>query len=135
MIIRKSQQNQHTFELFGAKFTVLLPRENAECSEILLEEWPEGFDAPLNHHEEMEQVYYIVEGQGNVVVGEEEGEVSSGDIVFIPRMAQHCIRNIGKGNLSYLCFDMFPEGYPKGEETWSGHEKIIFKQFGSQSIR
>lgn len=131
MILKNQKDVYHTFGLFGAQFTVLLPREKAERTEVVLEEWPPGAEAPLNSHTEMEQLYYIVEGQAQVVVGDEAGEVTAGDLVFIPRGAQHAVKNTGLEKLVYLCFDIFPEGFPRGEETWAGHEKVIFEKFGS----
>jgi mannose-6-phosphate isomerase-like protein (cupin superfamily) len=130
MILKNEKDLYHRFELFGAQFTVLLPREKAECIEVILEEWSPDAEGPLNSHAEMEQLYYIVEGQAQVVVGEEAGEVTAGDLVYIPRGAQHAIKNTGPGKLVYMCFDIFPEGFPAGEETWVGHEKVVFEKFG-----
>jgi mannose-6-phosphate isomerase-like protein (cupin superfamily) len=131
MILKNKKDLYHGFELFGAQFTVLLPREKTECAEVISEEWPAGAEAPLNSHPEMEQLYYIVEGQARVVVGDEEAEVTASDMVFIPRGTQHAIKNTGQGKLVYLCFDIFPEGFPEGEETWAGHEAAIFERFSS----
>lgn len=131
MILKNQKDLYHRFELFGAQFAVFLPREKAERTEVVLEEWPPNTAAPLNSHAEMEQLYYIVAGQAQVIVGDEVGEVAVGDLVFIPRGAQHAVKNTGPDKLVYLCFDIFPEGFPAGEETWAGHEKVIFEKFGS----
>jgi mannose-6-phosphate isomerase-like protein (cupin superfamily) len=129
MILKNKKELYHRFELFGAQFTVLLPREKTECAEVVMEEWPAGGQAPLNRHPDMEQLYYIVAGKAEVVVGDEKGEATAGDLVFIPRDALHAIRNSGEEKLVYLCFDIFPDGFLKGEETWAGHEKLVFEQF------
>jgi len=129
MIIKNRQGHFHEFDLFEAHFRVLLPREKSEGIEVLEEDWGAGGDAPLLAHAEMEQLYYILSGHGFVTVDDEQGEVEQGDFVFIPRRARHAIKNNGQERLKYLCFDIFPQGYPKGEETWEGHEKTIFKQF------
>jgi mannose-6-phosphate isomerase-like protein (cupin superfamily) len=131
MILKNKKALYHGFELFGARFTVLLPREETECAEVILEEWPANSEAPLNRHPDMEQLYYIVTGKAQVVVGDEKGEVTAGDLVFIPRDAPHAISNTGEEKLVYLCFDIFPDGFPEGEETWAGHEKVIFERFGN----
>ena len=130
MIIRNIEDKKHKFEVFGVQMWVLLAREESECTEVLLEEYAPGIESPLNSHEEMEQLYYILRGRGLMTVAGEQAEVKRGDLVLIPRGAQHAVKNTGAQELSYLCFDLFPEGYPKGEETWAGHERTIHEKFG-----
>ena len=133
MIIKNQMGMHHEFSLFGAQFRVLLPREKTECTEVLQEIFPPGGEAPLNTHDDMEQLYLILEGQGFVVVGDEQGNVCVGDLVFIPRGMTHAIKNTGIGNLVYLCFDLFPDGYPDEEQTWDAHERVIYEKFGRAS--
>jgi len=130
LIIRNIKDQGHQFEIFGVQHRVLLPREETECTEVVLEKYPPGVEFPLNSHEEMEQLYYILRGRGLMTIDDEQAEVKMGDLVLIPRRAQHAIKNIGEEEMSYLCFDLFPEGYPEGEETWAGHERAIWQKFG-----
>jgi mannose-6-phosphate isomerase-like protein (cupin superfamily) len=130
MIVKNRDSHYREFNLFSAHYRVLLPREKSESIEVLEETWAVGGEAPMLTHEEMEQLYYIVKGHGFVTVNDEHGEVEAGDLVYIPRRSPHTIKNIGQEALTYLCFDIFPQGYPKGQEKWEGHEKIVFDQFG-----
>ena len=54
------------------------------------------------HAHSPEQVYIIVQGRGEMTVGEETGLVAKGDIVHIPPGALHWIKNIGKKLLVYV---------------------------------
>jgi mannose-6-phosphate isomerase-like protein (cupin superfamily) len=130
MLIRSAKEHKDEFEVKGIRMRVLLAREETECSEVIVEDYPAGVSFPLNRHEEMEQIYYIISGRGKFTNGTEQREVSEGDIVLIPRNTDHGIANVGREPLRYLCFDAFPKGYPAGEETWAGHEKTIARKFG-----
>jgi mannose-6-phosphate isomerase-like protein (cupin superfamily) len=131
MIIKNRGVQFHEFDLFSAHYRVLLPREKSEAIEVLEETWAAGGEAPILTHEEMEQLYYVVKGRGFVTISDEQGEVDAGDLVFIPRRAPHAIKNVGQGELVYLCFDIFPNGYPQGQERWEDHEKNVFEKFSS----
>ena len=133
MIIRSQTGNFRQFSIFGAQMRVLLPREKTKVAEVIEEVWPAGGQAPLNAHDEMEQLYVILDGRASVVVGDEQGEVTAGDLVFIPRGATHAIQNSGAATLTYLCIDVFRAGLPPGEETWQDHERRIFETFGRAS--
>jgi mannose-6-phosphate isomerase-like protein (cupin superfamily) len=54
------------------------------------------------HRHEPEQVYVIVEGTGRMRVGEEEEEVVTGDLIYIPPNLVHAIENRSEDVLSYL---------------------------------
>lgn len=46
-------------------------------------------DAELHYHEEMEEIYYVVEGEGKMVLDEEEMDLEEGDLIYIPSEVQH----------------------------------------------
>lgn len=49
------------------------------------------------------ELYYILEGSGEMHIGEEAAEVRPGQIVYIPPGARQFIRNTGTGDLVFLC--------------------------------
>jgi mannose-6-phosphate isomerase-like protein (cupin superfamily) len=78
---------------------------------------PNGKQIPHNHPEV--QVYVIVTGRGRMLVGEEQKEVSAGELVHVPSGLMHCIENIGESTLSYIsaanpAFD-YTEAYDRGQ--------------------
>lgn len=52
-----------------------------------------GQQNPLHRHPLSDEILYFVEGVGQCVVGKELYEVTSGDLVLVPKDAPHSIRN------------------------------------------
>jgi quercetin dioxygenase-like cupin family protein len=55
------------------------------------------------HTNTVEHEQYVLGGHAKIGIGEEEFEVSSGDVVFIPEGAPHWYQNIGEDNFEFLC--------------------------------
>ena len=71
------------------------------------------------HHHAPEQVYVIIQGEGEMQVGEETQLVHPGDLVYIPTNLEHGIVNTGDGVLVYISaatppFDL-TEAYDRGQ--------------------
>jgi mannose-6-phosphate isomerase-like protein (cupin superfamily) len=63
-----------------------------------------------NVHSVCEQGYFILEGEGEVRVGDETYDVSKGSYVFIPRHAPHSLKNTGDGELILLFMSIDLDG-------------------------
>lgn len=46
-------------------------------------------DAKLHYHERTDEFYYIISGQGKMILDDEEIEVHQGVVVYIPRGVKH----------------------------------------------
>jgi mannose-6-phosphate isomerase-like protein (cupin superfamily) len=70
------------------------------------------------HSHAPEQVYFILEGNGTMTVGDETQRVGPGDCVFIPSRRPHGLKNDGGVTLRY--FSAAAPAYPPGhlEKTW-----------------
>jgi len=55
---------------------------------------PNGGQVPW-HNQEQEEVYFIVEGEGEMCLGEERQAVRTGQAVFIPSKVFHQLTNTG----------------------------------------
>jgi mannose-6-phosphate isomerase-like protein (cupin superfamily) len=55
-------------------------------------------DAKLHYHERTDEFYYVISGQGTMILGDEEIELHTGVVVYVPRGTPHK----AKGNLSVL---------------------------------
>jgi mannose-6-phosphate isomerase-like protein (cupin superfamily) len=66
----------------------------------IVEMEPDGFQHL--HAHEPEQMYYVLEGQGLMMVDGEERTVQAGDCIFFPSFAEHGLKNTGEGVLRYL---------------------------------
>ncbi len=63
-----------------------------------------GISTKAHHLEGVQEIYLIVSGRGRVHVGGLEAtEVSSGDLVVIPKGVAQKITNIGESNLIFYC--------------------------------
>ena len=53
-------------------------------------------------HEDVEEVYYILEGSGEVRIGDEVTSVSNGDIIYIPPRKIHTLIQHGDKMLRFI---------------------------------
>ena len=65
---------------------------NFSLGNVTLE--PNGGQVPW-HNQEQEEVYFIVEGTGEMCLGEERQTVTTGQAVYIPSGVFHQLTNIG----------------------------------------
>lgn len=56
----------------------------------------------LHTHPGQDKLYYVLEGQGLVTVGEETDRVAAGDLVLAKEGVPHALENPGPGNLVVL---------------------------------
>lgn len=55
---------------------------------------PDGGQVPW-HNQEQEEIYFVIEGRGEMCLGEERQLLESGQMVFIPPGVFHQLTNIG----------------------------------------
>ncbi|MFO7524296.1 MAG: cupin domain-containing protein [Ignavibacteriaceae bacterium] len=96
--IAKNNPVQHckaTFPLFGAHGT-------AESSTVYFELEPG--DELGTHTDSAEELLLIVEGSVEISVGERSGAAIQGDLIHVPKLFPHNIRNTGAGKARVLGF-------------------------------
>ena len=113
----------------GVQYSVLLPREKSECVEILLERFPSGLAFPVHQHKECEQTYLFLEGQAELNLNGELHRVGKGAVVYIPRLTDHAVTNIGESELVYIVVETYPEGYLPNEPTWDSHIAALKRHY------
>jgi len=62
---------------------------------------PSGGQVPW-HNQEQEEVYFVVEGQGEMCLGEERQSLSTGQAVYIPHGVFHQLTNVGTTPLTMI---------------------------------
>jgi len=62
---------------------------------------PKGGQVPW-HNQEQEEVYFIIEGTGEMCLGEERRTVTAGQMVYIPQQVFHQLTNIGETPLRMM---------------------------------
>ena len=55
-------------------------------------------DAKLHYHAQTDEIYYIIDGKGQMVLDDERIDVSRGQVVYVPRGVKHK----AVGNLTVL---------------------------------
>ena len=103
---------------------LVLDRSEATSAEVFIVVLEPGEAPPLHRHPDTEQIFYILEGEGELRIGAEGGEhlrIKPGDVVRIPPDTLHMISNDGITPVRYLSIDSFPGGRPTAEPTWDDH--------------
>jgi len=54
-------------------------------------------------HKQTEEIYFILEGKGEMRLDDKQFIVEENDSILIPPGQVHCIKNIGDGELRFLC--------------------------------
>ena len=57
----------------------------------------------LAHRLESSEVYYILEGEGEMYIDTEKEKVFAGQVIYIPPNSVQRIKNTGKNDLVFLC--------------------------------
>ncbi len=58
-------------------------------------------DAKLHYHEHTDEFYYIIDGQGTMILDGEEIELHRGVVVYVPRGVRH--KAVGKLTVLTVC--------------------------------
>jgi len=53
-------------------------------------------------HEDVEEVYYVIEGTGRITIGDEEKNVTAGDVIYIPPRKIHTLIQSGVKPLRFI---------------------------------
>lgn len=88
----------------GSEIRPLIDRTTSDIKQCSLAEevLPTGARVGRHHHLETEEIYYIMQGSGQMTVGDEVREVETGDAIFIPRGHAHTLENTGPAPMVIL---------------------------------
>ncbi len=89
----------------GSTIRVLLDAETAGArNQSLAEASLEAGQATTRHyHAESEEIYFVLEGNGEMELDGQRTAVGPGDAILIPPGAWHQIRTLGNSRLRFLC--------------------------------
>jgi mannose-6-phosphate isomerase-like protein (cupin superfamily) len=107
---------------------LVMDRAEATASESFITVMEPGEAPPLHVHHDTEQVFFVLSGQGRLIIGEDErdqGPIAPGDLVRIPPGTWHKVPCVGDEPLRYLVVDVFPGGRPTAEPTWESHVRVV----------
>jgi mannose-6-phosphate isomerase-like protein (cupin superfamily) len=112
---------------------LIMDRKNAAASEAFFVILEPGEAPPPHVHDDAEQVFYVLEGEGRMTVGRDEGETVElrvGDFVRTPPGTPHAVLATGPSRLVYLSIDCFTAGPPPSEPTWDSHVRAMCAEHG-----
>jgi len=111
---------------------LVMDRSEAKHSEVFVVVVEPGKAAPLHKHDDTEQIFYVMEGEGTLTIGKEGDHfpVRVGDVVRIPMGTLHTIRSEGGRTLKYLAIDCFGGQRAHDEPTWDAHVRVLCRQQG-----
>jgi uncharacterized cupin superfamily protein len=80
---------------------------------------------PSHSHPNGEEMVYIVQGCGEVLIGEEIYKINTGSIILFPQGTPHMVYNSGQTVLKAICF------YAPASDAinYAYHKEVDFPQF------
>ena len=89
----------------GSEIRELLASRNSRIAKQSLAEarLPSGASTTPHYHPLTEEIYYILEGEAKMQIGDECRQVGPGDAIAIPPGEVHTITNCGPSLLKFLC--------------------------------
>ena len=125
-MIRSHYQKGQKLDVAGLNVvTVLVDRSATQLTEVGWNRWSKGLEGPPHSHEAKEQVFYVTDGQGTVVVGKARYAVKPGSLIYVPPAAIHQTIVTGDAPLSYFLFNAFLDASKEGHASFAEHiEKV-----------
>ena len=111
----------------GADITMIIDGQTAGSkylSESITKIQPGVTLTPSHSHKDIEEIIYVLEGQGQVWIEGQSCDIKKGDSVLFPASSIHTTRNTGTDELILLCLFSTPQ-YRK-EGAYCRHEGIGF---------
>lgn len=107
----------------GSEIRELLAHRNSCIRNQTLAEarLPPKSSTTPHYHPKTEEIYYILEGQGLMKVGEDATAVGPGDAIAIPPGYWHQMTNMGTDTLKFLC--CCAPGYEHEDTVLEGNEE------------
>ncbi|MBD3289546.1 cupin domain-containing protein [candidate division KSB1 bacterium] len=130
---RKENEMIHRYYKEGQKLdvaglnqiTVLIDRSETELTEVALNEWHAHLNGPPHKHDQKEQVFYIVSGEGIVIVGNDKFNVKQGNLIYVPTGVVHQTITTSAEPLGYILFNIFNSKEKEGHASFAEHiEKV-----------
>ncbi len=69
-----------------------------------------GKGTGLHYHTEVDEIFYVIEGNGTAVLGDKSYNIEAGDFIFIPKNLDHKIRKYDSTGILKIVFFMDKPG-------------------------
>ena len=111
---------------------LIIDRADATTSEVFIVVLRPGQATHLHKHDDTEQIFYVLEGQGTLTAGADRQEcpLAPGQFARIPPSTLHTVRNSAPVDLRYISIDCFCPGKRNDERTWDDHVRTMCREQG-----
>jgi len=86
----------------GSSITKASPKTGTQGVVFVDDKMPPAGTSGIHKHLEADEFFYVLEGSGRILLGEEEHEIESGDFIFVPVDTYHKITSSGADPLHVL---------------------------------
>ena len=69
-----------------------------------------GKGTGLHHHNDVDEIFYVIDGTGTAVLGTKSYDIEAGDFIFIPKNLDHKIRKYDSAGILKVVFFMDKPG-------------------------
>ncbi|WP_053002332.1 cupin domain-containing protein [Kordia jejudonensis] len=99
---------------------------------------PKGSNVPLHVHTKEDEIFHVLEGKVELVLGDETITASEGTIIYLPRNVKHSIKTLGDQTARVLNYvipgqnfeDFFNEMNQEGKDISSEKRAEIASKYG-----
>ncbi len=107
---------------------LIMDRADASAAEAFFVILEPGEAPPIHVHPDAEQLFFVLEGAGELGIGPDATErypLKPGDFVRTPPGTPHSVRCPGPERFVYLSIDCFVAGPDPAEPTWDRHVQAM----------
>lgn len=91
-----------TLEMMGGERQLLLDSISTDGDVYLVQGiMPSGSEVPAHIHQLEDEIFHVLEGTVELVLGEKTVDGKAGDIIYLPRGIKHGIKT--KGKIPHAC--------------------------------
>ena len=74
---------------------------------------PRGKSFRSHYHEDMQEIFILVQGEARMTVDNEKVDLHKGDAVLVPIGSIHIMENVGKNDIEYIVVGVSKTGRGK----------------------
>jgi mannose-6-phosphate isomerase-like protein (cupin superfamily) len=106
------KQNQGIFLAGWDSSTIVKvsPEQGSQTDITVVQKIQPGKGTGLHAHRDADEIFYVMEGNGTAVIDTIAYDIEAGDFIFIPKNADHKIRNYDSTGILKLVFFMNKPG-------------------------
>lgn len=101
----------------GVVMKVIVKKDDLQKGRLQMVNWAKlqvGKSFRPHYHEDLEEVYVIMSGKGEMTIGDETEIVGPGDRIIIASREVHIMKNVGEQDIEFLAIGVSGE---KGGKT------------------